>query len=220
LSQLRFGGAAQRVWKAIVPGQDLPSKEDLAAMAQPHWSEASAAACVQALTGQRERRLAELSSERLALRAQARATSARSLFAGFLFLLAVAILPVGLWALDARLWVFQALLFFAGALAGASGSTLRLLWTREADDTMLRTAVLGLAAGGISAILYLIAQFAANPGILGVTTATTQANPQPALLVFAVAIGFIAGFTSDAVYRKLGQTDVLQTDTVSAKRSG
>jgi hypothetical protein len=33
-----------------------------------------------------------------------------------------------------------------------------------------------------------------------------------------VMIGFIAGFTFDAVYRKLAQTDVVRTEAVAAKR--
>jgi len=39
------------------------------------------------------------------------------------------------------------------------------------------------------------------------------------LLVVAVVIGFIAGFTFDAVYRKLAETDVVRTEAVAAKAS-
>ena len=147
-----------------------------------------------------------------------RATSFRSVFAGILFLLAVATLPVGLWALTAWPLLFQALLFFGGALAGASGSTVRLVWTNEAGASALRAGVLGLVAGGVSAILYLLAQVTSNPAALGIGSAgTTSAQPN-ALLVVAVMIGFIAGFTFDAVYRKLAQTEVVRTEAVAVKR--
>jgi hypothetical protein len=214
-----FGGAAAQVWKTIVPGQDLPSREDTDLMARPRWSAAAAGECVRSLLGQHERRLQELAAEYQAGQARIRATSFRSVFAGILFLLAVATLPVGLWALTARPLLFQALLFFGGALAGASGSTIRLVWTNEASASALRTGVLGLVAGGVSAILYLLAQVTSNPAALGIGGGGASGAPQPnALLVVAVMIGFIAGFTFDAVYRKLAQTDVVRTEAVAAKR--
>jgi hypothetical protein len=73
-----------------------------------------------------------------------------------------------------------------------------------------------LTAGAISAVLYIAAQIAANPALLGGTTASVE--PPRSLLLFAVVIGFIAGFTFDAVYRKLAETDVVQTDVVATKK--
>jgi hypothetical protein len=91
-----FGGAAAQLWKTIVPGQDRPSRKDADFMARPRWSAAAAGECVRSLLGQHRRRPQELAAEYQAGRARLRATSFRSAFAGILFLLAVATLPVGL----------------------------------------------------------------------------------------------------------------------------
>jgi hypothetical protein len=147
---------------------------------------------------------------------ESRRTNWRALTAGLLFLLTLAVLPIGLALTGTGALWFRMLLFFSGALAGASGATIRTLWTNAAEDSMPRTLVLGLAAGGVSAVLYLVAQFAASP-VLGGTAAS--GGPQPnALLLFAVMIGFIAGFTFDTVYKKLALADVAQTGVVSAKK--
>jgi hypothetical protein len=132
-------------------------------------------------------------------------------------LLTLEMLATGLgWVSIGQFW-FQVLLLFSGALAGAAGSTVRTLWTSEPDQSGARTVALGLAAGAISSVLYIAAQIAANPALLGTGAASATEPPRP-LLLFAVVIGFIAGFTFDAVYRKLAQTDVTHTEAVSVKK--
>ena len=211
----KFGGSARQIWQAIVPGQDLPSKEDRDLMAQPQWSSATAGAVVRALLAQYERRRAELEAKRHQGRDQAHEKSVRSFVAGALLLITLAMLAIGLGWSAMQPLQFQLLLLFSGASAGAAGSTTRALWAGTAEVSAARTTVLGLAAGAISAVLYIAAQIAANPALLGRTPAATE-PPRP-LLLFAVVIGFIAGFTFDAVYRKLAETDVTQTDVVATK---
>jgi hypothetical protein len=129
----KFGGSAYRVWQAIVPGQDLPSKEDRDLMAQPQWSPAAAVAFVRALLAQHERRRAELEAERRQERNRAHEISARSLVARTLLLVTLAMLAIGLgWSAMQPLW-FQLLLLFPGASAGAAGSTTRALWAGAAE---------------------------------------------------------------------------------------
>jgi hypothetical protein len=210
-----FGGAAYRVWQAITPDQDLASKEDRNLMGQPQWSGDRAAICVHSLLDQHERRLKELAAERQRDRDQARETRNRSSTVSLLVLLTLAMLATGLgWGAIGHLW-FQVLLLFSGALAGAAGATVRLLWTREPDQSTARSVALGLGAGAISSVLYIATQIAANPALLG--TAPASEPPRP-LLLFAVVIGFIAGFTFDAVYRKLAETDVTHTGAVAVKK--
>jgi hypothetical protein len=92
------------------------------------------------------------------------------------------------------------------------------IYLRAKTPTLWRARV-GVA-GNVSAILYLLAQVASNPAVLGIGSAGAASAPQPnALLVVAVVIGFIAGFTFDAVYRKLAETDVVRTEAVAAKAS-
>jgi len=57
----------------------------------------------------------------------------------------------------------------------------------------------------------------ANPALLGTGTAPASEPTRP-LLLFSVVIGFIAGFTFDAVYRKLAETDVTHTGAVAVKK--
>ena len=55
---------------------------------------------------------------------------------------------------------------------------------------------LGLAAGAISSVLYIAAQIAANPALLGTGAASASDPPRP-LLLFAVVIGWkLSGSTS------------------------
>jgi hypothetical protein len=216
LALAAFGGAAKRVWQAIVPGQDLPLKDDRNLMARP-WSPAAAAACIGSLLDQHERRLAELVAERKREQDQARDARNRSWMVGLLVLLTLAVLATGLgWSSIGHLW-FQVLLLFSGALAGAAGSTVRTLWVKKPDQTIAQTLALGLAAGAISSVLYIAAQIAANPALLRTGATFASELPRP-LLLFAVVIGFIAGLTFDAVFRKLVETDVVHTEAVAVKK--
>jgi hypothetical protein len=65
--------------------------------------------------------------------------------------------------------------------------------------------MLDLAAGPISAVLYIAVQIAANPALLGTDTALATESPRR-LLLFAVVISLSAWFIFDAVCRKLAQT--------------
>jgi hypothetical protein len=55
LALAEFGGAAAKVWETLSAGEDLPNRSEINLMAQP-WADGAAAACVNALYAQRERR--------------------------------------------------------------------------------------------------------------------------------------------------------------------
>lgn len=213
-----FGGAAEKVWGAIVPERDLPSKSGYDVMARQPWTSESAPACVASLLEQCRKRETEETEHRLSEKARSRSVVLRSLVAWAFFIVAVGVLPFG-WS--ARGLLFQVLLFFAGCIAGASGSTLRGLWTKDdLQAATVKTMVLGFAAGGIASLLYVVAQLSANPQLLGAPdVANVAAHPFP-LLLFAVVIGFIAGFTSDAVYGKLATSDVVNLDAIPPGKKG
>ena len=113
------------------------------------------------------------------------------------------------------LW-FQVMMLFSGTLAGVSGSSTRSGPARRTRSAT-RTTSLGLAAGAICAVLYIATQIAANPALLGTGPAPTSEPPRP-LLLFAVVIRCIVGFTFDAVYRKLAQTNVVNTEAVATRK--
>ena len=108
------------------------------------------------------------------------------------------------------------LLFFSPLLAGVSGSTIRLVFDFRqgtvplSRQSAITTAALGMIAGGIAGLLFLSAQLTTLPQDVALTQAA-------ALVSYVVPIGFIAGFTMDAVFRKLVAADVVDLGSVTPK---
>ena len=136
--------------------------------------------------------------------------------AGILFALSIACLALGLGFDKAPLWLILTMLFGAPMLAGMSGSTIRLVFDwQQAKVSLTRqsaitTAMLGLIAGGAAALLFTLAQTAALK--------TLDLDPARRLIPFALAVGFVAGLTLDAVFRKLIASDVVELSAVEAKK--
>jgi hypothetical protein len=212
-----FGGKAEQVWQNLRPGQDLASSDEVSLMARPDWSEDVAAECVKALKDQlarkaehaRQRRLEEMRKE-ISLRRHA-------VVAALLFAVAFAMVPISTLDKPAP-WMVIAALFVCPALAGISGATIRLVFDLRqgslplSPQSAITTGALGLIAGGVAGLLFITAQMA---------TATEQGvfSKQAAHLVpFCFLIGFTAGMTLDAVFRKLIATDVLQTGSIETKK--
>jgi hypothetical protein len=205
----QFGGASHKIWRTVRPGHDLMLEDEKQIMGHPTWETTSATDCVRMLLAQYDRRQTELSSEIIREREVRRRINGRAVLAILFFLAALATLPMGL-SQGVSQDAFVALLYFSGPLAGAAGSMIRSIWAAsEPDRAMLQTIALGVVAGGTSAVLFLLAQLSSG----------AAASPkQPTALVFSVAIGFVAGFTSDRVFKKLAEADVARLDLVSGKR--
>lgn len=109
--------------------------------------------------------------------------------------------------------VFGAMFFATPLLAGASGGLVRSMLTdhereRNTDSSSsLRAAVLGMAAGFISACVFFVAQLASNPDVME----SNYGFPPSAklLLLFGLIVGFVGGLTLDLVISKLRSQDVL-----------
>jgi hypothetical protein len=204
-----YGGAAQEVRNAVQPGQDLPSESDFQAMAQPNnfpgW--------IDSLDAQ------------FALRKKDRWRQARtvsSLIALVLLVVWVLSLPTGYLLLPRHTaavatesappadepWgriVFLFLVFVSPMVAGASGATIRNL-RAETEPNSLKNTVLGVGAGIMASLLYVLAQLVSN------------ANPYSfVLLMFSVAVGFIAGLTFDAVFAKLETIKVVDSEVLERR---
>jgi hypothetical protein len=123
------------------------------------------------------------------------------LVAGLLLVLAVASVPLA-FAWSPATSGNVALLTLAPLLSATAGALIRN--TLDGGPDRIRPAVLGLAAGAVSALLFIAAQLATTPDALD------GAGGQR-LLFFVVPVGFIAGLTFDAVYAKLRATDVTPT---------
>lgn len=80
------------------------------------------------------------------------------------------------------------------------------------EQTTGQAMVLGMIAGLVAAILFVLAQLASNPN------ASNLSNGIPAdlgrLIAFELIVGLIAGFTLEAVFDKIKRTDVLRTGPV------
>jgi hypothetical protein len=199
-----FGGAAKKVWDTLSAGEDLPNREEIDVMARP-WGADSAAACVDALFAQHKRR-------RLS---QTAPSPLFPIIAGVLFLAVLAIIPL-VWGQNAfAVWM----LFMAPSLAGGAGAAIRpmldrLRGTQGVAPAVLTTVILGLVAGGIAGLLFVMAQLTADPQLIAGTNSVLDYAQRT--ILFAVGIGFIAGLTSDAVFAKLLGQDVIQESGLRA----
>jgi hypothetical protein len=197
-----YGGSAEKIWKALSAGRGLATKEEANLMAQ-QGDVQMVGKWVESLTSQSEARRGEL----------LRATGGHwPLLSGALVFAWVIALPVG-WLLqsapEAKDWkpdAFVFLLFLAPMLAGASGATVRM-FLPQASTPNVKSISLGLAAGAISGVLLVSSHLLATPDI-----------HKFAILLTAVASGFIAGLTFDNVFKKLESVEALQSP-VAQKRS-
>ena len=216
LALAAFDGKATEVWKALRPGRDLPSPDEIALMAQPDWSSEVAAACVGALKDQLARRAEEEKQRRLEELRKETSVTWHAVIAVVLFLLAVFCVPYTRIAHvpeSQLIW----LLFLSPLLAGVAGSTIRLVFDLRqgsaplSQQSAITTAALGLVAGGVAGLLFITAQVTTLDGAV----TAVQAGK---LVPFGVVIGFIAGLTLDAVFRKLIASDVVDLSGVEAKK--
>jgi hypothetical protein len=219
LALASFNGKATKIWEALVPGRDLPNADEISLMARPQWSDDLAAECVQSLRNQLARRVEEERQRRLEQLHRETAVSRHAMAAVGLFLLAMLCIPVA-WGLkdNSSLGFAITLLFFSPLLAGVAGSTIRLVFDLRqgtvplSRQSAITTAALGLIAGGVAGALFIAAQ-------VNILSDKGQIIVQAGKLVpFGVAIGFIAGLTLDAVFRKLIASDVVDLKAVEVKK--
>ena len=236
-----FGGSGRRIWRTLVPGQDLVEPMEKAHLSRP-WDDDSAAHIVECVTNQIERRQQEQEQERQKQRRIAANMRRYAWLSMVLFVVSFLAVPVT-WAYPnlpyaAAVWI----LFLSPLLAGVSGATVRAIFdhrqgrTEHSWQSILSTCALGLVAGGISGLLFVGAQLVATPSerVLliqpGAKAAVDSVKLTPAegirtvhvrnLIPFALAIGFTAGLTLDLVFRKLLRRDVLRTTGLQAPPPG
>jgi hypothetical protein len=216
-----FGGKTTKVWESLLPGRDLPTADEISLMARPGWSEDCAAECVKALQNQLARKAERERQLRLEQLREETSVSWHAALALLLFVLAVATVPA---SLTMPLWpsAIMWLLFMSPLLAGVAGSTIRLVFDLRRGSVPLTkqssvtTAAMGLIAGGVAGLLFVTAQLTTQqPTTPGQLFSLEQAKR---LVPFGVVIGFVAGLTLDAVFRKLISTDVVDVSTIEAKK--
>jgi hypothetical protein len=220
-----FGGAGAKVWESLSVERDLTTREDISLMARPKWTSTSASECIQLLLAQRQRLQREREVRRLQELRQSGAVQRQALVAMLLFLLAIAAVPLA-WgdaSISYRLLLW--LLFVSPLLGGVSGATSRMVfdWQQgkvpHTPQSAWITAALGLVAGGVSGLLFISAQLSALPADSTDVASKLQQAQASHLVPFALAIGFTAGLTLDAVFRKLTGMDVVHSEAVEVKSS-
>jgi hypothetical protein len=85
---------------------------------------------------------------------------------------------------------------------GVSGAIIRTVL--DDGSQWLTTALLGLSAGAIASLLFVATQLATTPDAL-------EGEGVKTLVVIEFVIGFVAGMTFDAVFKKLREQDVVDT---------
>ncbi|HEX6705802.1 MAG TPA: hypothetical protein VF169_13650 [Albitalea sp.] len=202
LALFRTGGGAETVWRTVVPGVDLPNGNEHARMADDP-SEAAATGWADLLESQRRRRYA----------VEAGPIIRHAGVAGVLFILALA------GAFGSHLWpgldkaVAMALLLASTLLAGVSGAAVRMVFERRygsgplVPPSMMITSALGLMAGALAAMLYIVAQ----PGTLDVA-----GDAGLRFVSFILVVATVGGLTAEAVFRKLLGIDVARTGGLPA----
>lgn len=205
-----FGGNAQKVWRLLLHESPLAGRENHAAMAPPTWDRDAAQHVVQALLDQHRRRSERDEARRRAEAAHERRRRWVALVAGGLFVASILPVSLGLRGFEPGTWPLFAVVLLTPLVAGAAGATTRMVFEPDTVRGAVVTSILGLVAGGISVLLFLASQFASTPDLLG--KGSQAAEQASNLSLFAVIIGFIAGFTFESVYRKLAPVDVVRTE--------
>jgi hypothetical protein len=213
-------GAAARVWERLRPGRDLPNADEISLMGRP-WS-ADQADEFATLLNQQIARKATLEKLQRVLELQKQTSITwRAGVAVLFFILAVACVPIALAWKNVPESLLTWLLFFCPLLAGVAGSTIRLVFDASQRSELLSpqsattTAALGLIAGGIAGLLFITSQITTATPTQGSIVNADQARK---LVLFGVLIGFVAGLTLDAVFRKLISSDVVDVSTIEVKK--
>jgi hypothetical protein len=204
-----FGGSAERAWEVLNRDRGHATEEEVAAMAGS-WHAGSAAKLIASLVAAHDRQLGEARERERRSRSFQRRSTVAAIVAAVLFIASVATIPVSS-AWEAGSTGLLAALHVAPLLAGTAGSLVRVVF--DADRDWAKTAMLGLAAGGVASLLFVATQLVASPDILDGPGAHR-------LLFFAVPMAFIAGFTFDAVYSKLRATDVIDASPMRPGSGG
>ncbi len=217
LALATFGGSAESVWGVALGG--LATAEHRALMARGTWGADSAKRLVSALSEECRARAVEETNRRLAKEMTSRKLRQRAWLAGVAFLGAAALTGLGMFGKFTHVWPFALAFFGTPVLAGLCGGIARLVsddYRGEAPPTenaAVQGAVLGMIAGVVSAILFVLAQIASN------TTVVDFSNGVPSglgkLVPFELIVAFTGGFTLEAVFAKLRRTDVVNTTSVA-----
>jgi hypothetical protein len=206
---LAFGGAAEDLWKELSREPGILEQDEIDLLtSRPNPKTADA--LVNNLLEQ-NRRIAERQRESEA--ARQRTLASLQVFIAVPFLIvAMGAVPFTWDNPDLQRTTLLFILLFGPLFAGVSGATARTAFeaaggnVSEDKPNFVRTCGLGAIAGAIAGTLFIIAQLVAMSPEISQAIWSKQAGR---LVPFAVIIGFIAGLTLDAVFRRLAGVNVI-----------
>jgi fluoride ion exporter CrcB/FEX len=215
-----YGGAASKLWESLNTHDGLLTQPEIDLMAADHWTTEMADRAVQALLDQ-GKRLAERRAEAQAQTEESRRSRQTLIHS----ITAIALLVLGLLMLpptwdnnsDLSYRTILAILVVSPMLAGISGATIRVVFNAAQKSTIPQppplpdTIGLGMFAGAVAGLLFYSSQLIAIPDKVEPNLKTIQASR---LIPFALGIGFLAGLTTDSVYRNLICRDALKESSV------
>jgi len=184
-----FGGQARRIWEHIASKPGLIEDEDVQAMAA--WTSRSAEDCVNSLLGQRKRLKEKLKAER----------NLRKNLAAGAFLLGCLIFAILGLTLTAPGWLFTTIVISGLCISGGAGATIRLLTPGAPSSRILTSAILGIAAGFLFSLLYLIPHLAGESSFI-----VQKETIEPATRIqylSAIVVAFLAGLAFDFSIERL-----------------
>src|SRR5262249_906938 len=117
--------------------------------------------------------------------------------------------------------LFGLLFMLSPLIAGASGGLFRTLFDFyrgvpfQPAHSPAVASVLGMGAGLITALLFVVAQWSTNPDIKNLSQGVPPGLRS--LMLFELVIGFIAGLTLESIFGKLQRTDVAEVGAVAVK---
>ena len=208
-----FGGNARKVWNLLGSESDLLDETAHAAMAPPTWDDAAARRMVEILAAQQRRRAELQAARRRAEAAEARRRVRDAVLVIALFVGLMVAVTLGLRGFEPGSLQLYAAVLMTPLLAGAAGATAKTVFEPDPDRGATVMAALGLVAGGISALLFLVSQLAATPDLLS-AAAPDALDRARRLTLFGAGIGFVAGFTFESVYRRLAGVDVVRPEAL------
>lgn len=192
----RFGGAGRTVWDTMNRTPHHATADEVSAMGA-EWGAGSALRLVRLLLVQGERRDEQQREESRSQRRAAWRSGFGIAFGLLLLCVGLAMIPLA-YALKASAFVNLTSLVVGALATGTSGAITRNAFDR--GEHWARTAALGMSAGAVSFLLFVSAQLAASPEIL-------TGEGARRLLFFVLTVGFVSGFTFDALYGRLKQAD-------------
>lgn len=198
-----FGGSAQKVWGELGRRPNDATGDEVVALGE-QWRDQSAKKFVTCLVEQVGRRAARLKQDQRSQRWQARRSVVSLLVTAMLIVCGVGLIPL-MYAWQPGIAGSMLLICGGPLLFATAGAIIRNTFDQGA--TWLRPAIMGLAAGAVSFLLFVAAQLDTNPGAL-------QGDGARRLLFFVLPLGFVAGLTFDVVYARLRNVDAAKTDAL------